>query len=100
VVCVPADTRIVTVAGVKSGKENGQAPVAEVQVVLLVEPSGAVTTTVTGVWPAAPVTSMTRPVQPTTVHAVGPMTPHLEPKAAASTTVIANTVRGMVTAES
>jgi hypothetical protein len=40
---------MVTVAGVKSGKENGQEPVAEVQVVLLVDPSGAVTTTVTGV---------------------------------------------------
>ena len=49
VVLVPADTRMVTVAGVKSGKENGQVPVADVQVVLLVDPSGAVTTTVTAV---------------------------------------------------
>ena len=48
VVWVPVNTRMVTLAGVKSGKEKGQAPVAEVQVVLLVEPSGAVTTTVIG----------------------------------------------------
>jgi len=40
---------MVTVAGVKSGKENGQVPVADVQVVLLVDPSGAVITTVTAV---------------------------------------------------
>jgi hypothetical protein len=49
VVWVPVNTRTVTLAGVKSGKETGQVPVAEVQVVLLVDPSGAVTTTVTGV---------------------------------------------------
>lgn len=46
---VPADTRIVMLAGAKSGKDTGQVPVVEVQVVLLVDPSGAVTTTVTGV---------------------------------------------------
>jgi len=40
---------MVTLAGVKSGKDTGQVPVAEVQVVLLVDPSAAVTTTVTGV---------------------------------------------------
>jgi hypothetical protein len=49
VVWVPVKTRMVTLAGVKSGKDTGQVPVAEVQVVLLVDPSGAVTTTVTGV---------------------------------------------------
>jgi hypothetical protein len=48
VVWVPLDTRMVTLAGVKSGKDTGQVPVAEVQVALLVDPSGAVTTTVTG----------------------------------------------------
>jgi hypothetical protein len=41
---------MMTLAGVKSGKDTGQVvPVAEVQLVLLVDPSGAVTTTVTGV---------------------------------------------------
>jgi hypothetical protein len=40
---------MVTLGGVKSGKAIGHVPVAGVQVVLLVEPSGAVTTTVTGV---------------------------------------------------
>jgi hypothetical protein len=49
VVWVPVNTRMATLAGVKSGKDTGQVPVAEVQVVLLVDPSGAVTTTVTGV---------------------------------------------------
>jgi hypothetical protein len=49
VVWVPVNTRMVTLAGVKSGKDTGQGPVAEVQVVVLVDPSGAVTTTVTGV---------------------------------------------------
>ena len=49
VVWVPVNTRMVTLAGVKSGKDTGQVPVAEVQVVLLVDPSGALTTTVTGV---------------------------------------------------
>jgi hypothetical protein len=49
VVWVPVNTRMVTLTGVKSGKDTGQGPVAEVQVVLLVDPSGAVTTTVTGV---------------------------------------------------
>jgi hypothetical protein len=39
---------MVTVAGVKSGKDTGHVAVAEVQVVLLVDPSGAVTVTVTG----------------------------------------------------
>jgi hypothetical protein len=49
VVWVAVNTRMVTLAGVKSGKDTGQLPVAEVQVVLLVDPSGAVTRTVTGV---------------------------------------------------
>ena len=49
VVRVPVNTRMVTLAGVKSGKDTSQVPVAEVQVVLLIDPSGAVTTTVTGV---------------------------------------------------
>jgi len=49
VVRVPVDTRMVTLAGVKSGKDAGHVPVVEVQVVLLDDPSGAVTTTVTGV---------------------------------------------------
>jgi hypothetical protein len=49
VVWMPVNTRIVTLAGVKSEKETGQVPVAEVQVVLLEDPSGAVTTTVIGV---------------------------------------------------
>ena len=49
VVWVPVDTRMVTLAGVKSGKDTRQLPVAEEQVALLVDPSGAVTTTVTGV---------------------------------------------------
>jgi hypothetical protein len=43
------DTRMLTLAGVKSGKDTGQVPVTEVQLVLLVDPSGAVTTTVTDV---------------------------------------------------
>jgi len=40
---------MVTLTGVKSGKDTGHVPVAEVQVEFLVDPSGAVTTTVTGV---------------------------------------------------
>jgi hypothetical protein len=40
---------MMTVAGVKSGKDTGHVPVAEVQVAFLVDPSGAVTTTVMGV---------------------------------------------------
>jgi len=40
---------MVMLEGVKSGKDTGQVPVVEVQVALLVDPSGAVTTTVTGV---------------------------------------------------
>jgi hypothetical protein len=40
---------MVTLAGVKSEKDTAQAPIAEVHVVLLVDPSGAVTTTATGV---------------------------------------------------
>jgi hypothetical protein len=40
---------MVTLAGVKSGKDIRQVPVAAVQVALLVERSCAVTTTVTGV---------------------------------------------------
>jgi len=40
---------MVTLAGVKSGKDTGQVPVTELQVELLDDPSGAVTTTVTGV---------------------------------------------------
>jgi hypothetical protein len=91
---------MVTVAGVKSGKDTGQAPVADVQVVLLVDPSGAVTTTVIGVEPGAPVTSMTRPVQPISVQAVGPAKPHPEPKAATSSRAIANAVRGILTTAS
>jgi len=39
----------VTLAGVKSEKDTGHVPVADVQVALLVDPSGAVTTTVIGV---------------------------------------------------
>ena len=88
---------MVTLAGVKSGKDTRQLPVAEVQVLLLVDPSGAVTTTVTGVRPGAPVTSTTKPVQPISVQALGPRTPHPEPKAATNTRVIANTARGIVT---
>ena len=38
---------MLTLAGVKSGNDTGQVPVTEVQLVLLVDPSGAVTTTVT-----------------------------------------------------
>ena len=49
VVWAPVNTRMVTLAGVKSGKDTGQVPVAPVQVALLVDPSGAVTTIVTGV---------------------------------------------------
>jgi hypothetical protein len=49
VVRVPVDTRIVTLAGVKSGKEAGHVPDADVQVALLDAPSGAVATIVTGV---------------------------------------------------
>lgn len=40
---------MVTLAGVKSGKETVHAPAAELHVALFVDPSGAVTTTVTGV---------------------------------------------------
>jgi len=81
---------MVTVAGVKSGKDTGHVPVAEVHVVLLVEPSGAVTVTVAGVWLAAPVTSTTKPVQPISVQALGPATPQPEPKAPKSRRLIAN----------
>jgi hypothetical protein len=97
VVRVPATTRMVTLAGVKSGKDTGHVPVAEVQVAFLVDPSGAVTATVTGVRPGAPVTSTLRPVQPISVQALGPTTPHPEPNAATNTRVIANTARGIVT---
>jgi hypothetical protein len=48
-VWVPVNTRMVMLAGVKSGKDTGHVPVVEVQVLLLVDPSGAATTTVTGV---------------------------------------------------
>lgn len=85
-----------TLAGVKSKKDTGQVPVADVQVALLVDPSGAVTTTVTGLCSGAPVTSMTNPVQPITVQ-LGSTTPHPEPRAAASTSVVAETARGSVT---
>ena len=98
VVLVPITTRMVTLAGVKSGKDTGHVPVADVQVLLLVDPSGAVTTTVIGVWLGAPVTSMSRPVQPINVQ-VGPATPHAEPKAATSVRMIVNTPRGMLTGE-
>jgi phosphohistidine phosphatase SixA len=54
-------------------------PVAVMQVALRVDPSGAVTSTVTGVWLAAPVTSTTRPVHPIRVHAPGPMMLHAGP---------------------
>jgi hypothetical protein len=40
---------MVTLAGVKKGKDTGQLPVVAVQVVLLVDPSAAVTTIVSGV---------------------------------------------------
>ena len=86
-----------TVAGVKSGKDTGHVPVAEAQVLLLVDPSGAVTVTVTGVWPATPVTSTTKPVQPITVQALGPARPQPEPKAPTSTREIANLARWIVT---
>jgi hypothetical protein len=49
VIWVPADARIVMLAGVKSWKDTGHVPVVAVQVALLVDPSGAVTTTVTGI---------------------------------------------------
>jgi hypothetical protein len=49
IVWVAVTTRMVTLTGVKSGKDTGHVPVAEVQVAFLVDPSGAVTTTVTGV---------------------------------------------------
>jgi hypothetical protein len=39
---------MIMLAGVKSGKDTGQLLVAAVQLALLVDPSGAVTTTVTG----------------------------------------------------
>lgn len=97
VVWALVDTRMVRLAGVKSGKDTGQVPVAEVQVVLLVDPSGAVTTTVTGVEAGAPETSTTNPVQPINVQALGPATPHPELKAATSTRVIHNATRGIVT---
>lgn len=88
---------MVTLAGVKSGKDTGQVPVADVQVELLVDPSGAVTTTVTAVCAGAPVTSTTRPVQPITVQPLGPTTSHPEPQAAPSARAIANTTRRIVT---
>jgi hypothetical protein len=89
---------MVTLAGAKSEKDTRQVPVAPVQVLLLDDPSGAVTTTVTGVRPGAPVTSTTRPVQPISVQApLGPVTPHPEPKAASSPRVIVNSPRGIVT---
>jgi hypothetical protein len=96
-VWVPATTRMVTLAGVKSGKDTGQVPVAEPQVALLVDPSGAVTATVTGACPGAPVTSTTKPVQPISVQALGPATSHPEPKAATNTRAIASPSREIVT---
>ena len=90
---MPLNTRMVTVAGVKSGKDTGHAPVAEVHAALLVDPSGAVTVTVTAVCPGAPVTSTVKPVQPISVQAVGPATPHPEPKAPTSTRAIAKIAR-------
>jgi hypothetical protein len=84
---------MVTVAGVKSGKDTGHAPVAEVHVALFVDPSGAVTVTVNAVCPGAPVTSTTKPVQPISVHALGPATPHPEPKAPTRNTAIATISR-------
>ena len=90
---------MVTLAGVKSGKDTGHVPIAEVHVLLLVDPSGALTATVTGVEPGAPVTSTTNPVQPISVQAVGPATPHPEPQAATRTRAIINTSRGIVTGQ-
>ncbi|HET7697618.1 MAG TPA: hypothetical protein VFK57_18025 [Vicinamibacterales bacterium] len=89
-------TRMMTVAGVKSEKDTKQVPVAEVQVELLDEPSGALTTTVTGLCAGAPVTSTSRPVQPISVQ-LGPTAPHPEATAPASSSAIAETVRGIVT---
>jgi hypothetical protein len=97
VVWVPVNTEMVTVAGVKSGKDTGQVPVAEVQLVLLFDPSAASTTIVTGTWAGAPVTSTTRPVHPISVQALGPATSHPQPKAATSTSVIASPAREMIT---
>jgi hypothetical protein len=87
---------MVTLAGVKWGKDTGQVFAAEVQVALRVDPSGAVTTTVTGVWLCTPVTSMTRPVQPITVQVLGLTTSHPGTTAATTTRMIANTARGRV----
>ena len=80
---------MVTLAGVKSAKDTGQEPPAEVQVALLDDPSGAATTTVTGVRAGAPVTSMIRPVQPISVQLLGPTTPHPDARIAANETAIA-----------
>jgi hypothetical protein len=96
-VWVPVSTRMVKLAGVKSGNDAGQVPEAEVQVLLLVDPSGAVTTMVIGVRAGAPVTSMNKPVQPIAVQTLGPTTLHPEPKAATNTRVIANAQREIVT---
>jgi hypothetical protein len=87
---------MVTVAGVKSEKDTGHVPVAVLQVAVLDDPSGAVTTTVTGVCAGAPVTSTTRPVQPIKVHAVGPIELHLEPRAATSKMASASGARGII----
>lgn len=46
---VAVTTRMVTLSGVKSAKDTRHAPIADVQVALLVDPSGAATTTVNGV---------------------------------------------------
>jgi hypothetical protein len=89
---------MVTLTGVKSGKDTGHVPVGELHVEFLVEPSGAVTTTVTGVCAGAPVTSTTKPVQPMSVQALGPATSQPEPNAATNTRVIPNTSRGIINA--
>jgi hypothetical protein len=88
---------MVTLAGVKSENDTGHVPVVELQVAVRDDPSGAVTTTVIGVWPCAPDTSTTRPVQPISVHAVGPTTSHAEPKPATDARAIADRTRGIVT---
>jgi hypothetical protein len=93
---VPVNTRIVMVSGVKSGKDTGHLPVVDVQVELLVDPSGAVTTTVTGVGPGRPVTSTISPVQPIRVQGVGPVTSHPAQKPATHARIV-NTRRGIVT---
>src|SRR4051812_39493304 len=84
---------MVALAGVKSAKDTGQEPDAEVQVALLDDPSGAVTTTVTWVRAGAPVTSMSRPVQPISVQLGPTPPPHPEARMAVNATAIASARR-------